>query len=355
MITELAGNKTVSNLASSETPKRRSISEYRKKSIEDTREIEKRFTTDLVASYQIDLKDYKRVDSEQELWLARRIKKYKEIKENKDFPGRSEKTITTATARFLKYRNQLAMANIGLVFKWARPYRHSETMPYIDTIAEGHFGLLTAAEDFDYKRGAAFSNFASTQIRKAIYRAFANQSREIRLPEYMHFTLRILERWNQESLARNGRELTDDEVRERLHTAKSKQISGLKIEDIKAAQKANQTVLLSAPRGGQDGVENSVIADTLESPVNVENTATRAGAVYQLKQELVDVLKALCSPRDKCIFLHRVGMFDGRVWTGPEIKTKFKITKQRVDQIQKIIYTKLRSSEEIQERLMNYR
>ena len=225
-------------------------------------------------------------------------------------------------------RELMIKANLRLVVKIARAYE-DYGMPLLDLINEGNIGLMKAVERFDPARGAKLSTYSSWWIKQAIKRALANQSKMIRLPVHVVdklFHMRHAAVKLQEVL---GREPTDEELGEEL------KLSGTKIAELRNA--AIRPSSLDAPLG--DDAEGSRIADIIkddnaETPYEQLEGKTNAS----LLRKLVTTLDA----REAEILRYRFGLDGDTEKTLDEVGHKFKLTRERIRQIQNGALKKLR-------------
>jgi len=222
---------------------------------------------------------------------------------------------------------QLVQSNLRLVVALARRYV-GRGMALLDLIQEGNVGLMRAVERFDYRRGFKFSTYATWWIRQAISRAIADQGRTIRMPIHVLDSVNKLTRAQREMTQAKGRAPSLEELAFELDLDPGRVAELQRI--------AQDTVSLETPVGeDEDGTLGDLVEDLdSDRPADVATFSS-------LQDQLAMALEGL-NEREREVLIMRFGLADGRMRTLEEVGSHFKVTRERIRQLETKALAKLR-------------
>ncbi len=216
-------------------------------------------------------------------------------------------------------KRRLAGGNLRLVVSIAKKYRN-RGLAFLDIIQEGNTGLMRAVDKYEYRRGYKFSTYATWWIRQAITRAIADHARTIRVPVHMIETMSKLRNISKRLLQQLGREPTIEEI-----AVEAK----MPVSEVRRVMKISRhPISLDRPVGES---EDSYFGDFIEDETAENPVSTAANEM--LKDRIEAVLKTL-TYREREIIKLRYGIGDGYTYTLEEVGKIFKVTRERVRQVE---------------------
>ncbi len=274
---------------------------------EEEREDQRSILDDSVKQYLKEIGTYPLLTGEQELKLAERI-------------ARGDSTA----------HQRLIEANLRLVVSIAKRYAN-QGLSLLDLIQEGNIGLMRAAQKFDYKRGFRFSTYATWWIRQAISRAIAEHSRTIHVPVHVVEIIYKIKRVARRIYQEDGIEALPEQIALEVGLSKERVVELLNVCD--------QPVSLDAPVADDEQyhLAETIEDDTLRAPVDQ--------VAHQMQRTYIEQSMKILNDRERTILEMRYGLKDGSSHTLDEVSVFFKLTRERIRQIEVKALRKMRYPE----------
>jgi RNA polymerase primary sigma factor len=288
--------------------------------------------SDPVRMYLQEIGRYPLLTPQQEVELAMQMETGERANEKLSTAGDdlpvSERTILERASRSAdRARKRLVEANLRLVVSIAKKYV-GRGLSLLDLIQEGNLGLIRAVEKFDYRKGFKFSTYATWWIRQAVTRALADQARTIRVPVHMVETINKLARAQRALMQDLGREPTIEEIALEL------EIEPDRVSELRRI--AQDPVSLEMPLGEE---EDSTLGDFVE---DTDADVPVEAASFKLLQEYLSLALEGLNERERQVLIMRFGLADGKVRTLEQVGDHFRVTRERIRQIETKALAKLR-------------
>lgn len=248
------------------------------------------------------------------------IRKYKILEKSEE-----EELLLKAKAGDSEAKNQLILCNLRLVVSVAKKYM-SKGMNFIDLISEGNLGLIHAIDKFDLSKGYRFSTYAVWWIKQSITKAVINKGREIRIPSYKYDLFNKVNKIVMKNFVKDGKYISEKEIAEEI---------GISEKKVKNIMREFQEILSLNMEVG----ENIYLEDTL---INKSSKNLEEKIMEKLGNEKVHEILDTLELREKEILKRRYGLDGYDINTLEEIGYEFKITRERVRQLEKKTLLKLR-------------
>ena len=227
-------------------------------------------------------------------------------------------------------RQKLIQSNLRLVVSICSYYRNS-SLPFRDLIQEGNIGLIKAVEKFDYRKGFRLSTYASWWIKEAINRSIEEKSRVIRVPVYVNEKFYKIKKATKEILQQQGEKLSISEISCKLNISPQ--------ETVKIINAFKEPISLETSIAKESDPLENFLSDNKPSPI--ENMCKKT-----IKKNASKLIESL-SPREACILKLRFGLEEEGEKTLEEVGKIFKVSRERIRQLENKALRKLRKNKEL--------
>ena len=292
------------------------------------------WVSDPVRMYLNDIGRYRLLTAQDEVELSMQLeagtRATSHLEKTEDLTSEDRTILVATVRRGDAAQRRLVESNLRLVVSIARRYV-GRGMALLDLIQEGNLGLMRAVERFDYRRGFRFSTYATWWIRQSITRAIADQGRTIRMPIHIVDTVNKLTRAQRDMAQTLGREPTVEELAIELDLTTERLVELTRI--------AQDTISLETPVGEE---EDSTLGDFVE---DTDAEVPADAATFRLLQENLALALEGLNPREREVLIMRFGLADGRMRTLEEVGEHFKVTRERIRQLETKALAKLRHPE----------
>ena len=292
------------------------------------------WVSDPVRMYLNDIGRYRLLTAQEEVELSMQLeagtRATSHLEKSEELTSEDRTILVATVRRGDAAQRRLVESNLRLVVSIARRYV-GRGMALLDLIQEGNLGLMRAVERFDYRRGFRFSTYATWWIRQSITRAIADQGRTIRMPIHIVDTVNKLTRAQRDMAQALGREPTVEELAIELDLTTERLVELTRI--------AQDTISLETPVGEE---EDSTLGDFVE---DTDAEVPADAATFRLLQENLALALEGLNPREREVLIMRFGLADGRMRTLEEVGEHFKVTRERIRQLETKALAKLRHPE----------